>query len=841
MIVLKLTILLIFLVLFFVYTKREYFSTSSARVIWNPVSTPAGKSFKQISIGQNNVWTISTENKAYACFRPCNGTWRLIHGTIKQISLDPNSSSNLSIFGINNNNNIYSHPPLTSSTSTNTNNWTPYDGGLIHISVSGNGYIWGVNAAGHTYRIAKSDSISTSSTPWQDDLPRIRNKKIIKVEGGPNYVWALVSNSASSNTPTEIWKKHIDGQGCWTQVSGLSGGLIDISVRSDYVWGVNAAGIIYRKSQSSNTSNWEIINGPRAKAISHIGNYVWIVTNDGRILTSDPTSLTNQGCLENVQATTGRESIGNRQGLWISYYIFNSSNSDNDGIGSFISRRLHTSNIDFNWNGNIIGSRQNNVYISIDGFIKAPRTGRVVFQTTSDDGVRINIDGITQLMNTNGSGEVMNTWINQGGTSYITIPISMTTDTFYKIKVEYFNNQGIGALTLKWKWDGDTDFSAVPANVFYTTNTIPYYTACNPVVDMNTAYLDRHPITCRNDELLTGFKMGSNTCVRSDWGNIEYNCKPTSGVSDTDVQTLSTACNEIDGTNINYLDRHNISCPDGRALTEFKLERCSNTTSSANQANRSHRMVYKCARVQNLGKSVNYNTSCQNLDGEYLDGLKKFFVKCPPDEVLTGLQLTRENCKNRVRNKCINYQCAKTTNHSVTNPNNQAATSSDTQSTPITQTVADLTPEARRFLNMLRLENGEIYIGDNRIPVTIPYDASTDNTVGEMNKRALGTTLPNGTFENSTPVNCNTICNNTANCRAWDFVYDNSNPNYRRCSLKDAIGLTSANGYIALEKQPVSGAGASASGAGASVSGAGASVSGAGASASGASVGSALS
>ena len=48
----------------------------------------------------------------------------------------------------------------------------------------------------------------------------------------------------------------------------------------------------------------------------------------------------------------------------------------------------------------IIRDKKDKVYLLIEGFIKAG--GNVVFQVTSDDGVRIDIAGETQLKNEEG-------------------------------------------------------------------------------------------------------------------------------------------------------------------------------------------------------------------------------------------------------------------------------------------------------------------------------------------------------------------------------------------------------------------------------------------------------
>ena len=100
-------------------------------------------------------------------------------------------------------------------------------------------------------------------------------------------------------------------------------------------------------------------------------------------------------------------------------------------------------NFDFSWyaddpeNEIIIGDKRDNVYLLIEGFIKSPKIGNVVFQATSDDGVIIDIAGQTQLKNEEGNVAVA--WKGQAMTPYTTNKIYMKKDKFYKLLSQKYN------------------------------------------------------------------------------------------------------------------------------------------------------------------------------------------------------------------------------------------------------------------------------------------------------------------------------------------------------------------------------------------------------------------
>lgn len=159
---------------------------------------------------------------------------------------------------------------------------------------------------------------------------------------------------------------------------------------------------------------------------------------------------------------------GQLKGLALSYYNYCSNTKK---PGAFIEKKLFKSKISIDWSeSNIVNLKSNYVYLLFNGFIRAPKTGNVIFRTSSDDGIKININGETELFNEEGS--IVNSWLVQVPTSYTTKPISMKKNMYYNLKLEYFENTVAAVVKLEWKWDGDADFQLVPEDVFFTTSKL---------------------------------------------------------------------------------------------------------------------------------------------------------------------------------------------------------------------------------------------------------------------------------------------------------------------------------------------------------------------------------
>lgn len=131
--------------------------------------------------------------------------------------------------------------------------------------------------------------------------------------------------------------------------------------------------------------------------------------------------------------------------------------------GANFNTLLHTQidpQVSFHWNtdapkkldGTSIGSMPSDGFsIRWTGKVQAVESGTYTFQTHSDDGVRLWVNG-TQLVNS---------WIN-GGNQTRTGTISLTAGQQYTVTMEYFDNTMTAYAHLRWKRPGQSTFGIVP-------------------------------------------------------------------------------------------------------------------------------------------------------------------------------------------------------------------------------------------------------------------------------------------------------------------------------------------------------------------------------------------
>ena len=80
-------------------------------------------------------------------------------------------------------------------------------------------------------------------------------------------------------------------------------------------------------------------------------------------------------------------------------------------------------------------------------------------------------------------------------------------------------------------------------------------------------FWDRHPALCEDDEVMAALHFDTscgNTQMR-----IKAICRPL-GYTLSDA-SFDTACNEIKGKEVMYLDRHTVACSEGQALGRVRL------------------------------------------------------------------------------------------------------------------------------------------------------------------------------------------------------------------------------------------------------------------------------
>lgn len=145
----------------------------------------------------------------------------------------------------------------------------------------------------------------------------------------------------------------------------------------------------------------------------------------------------------------------------------------------------------------------------------------------------------------------------------------------------------------------------------------------------NIHFLDRHIVNCPSGSALAGFHLFRPTPTTISY---QKTCLASKGVS-SDMIELNTTPQDIDhnpNSSINYLDRQDVRCPDGRALQFFKVERSGPT-----------KIYYRfqCVKI-NTGDCVNEETDWTDMGSRsniYLD--RQNVKPSKQGHVLTGFKL----------------------------------------------------------------------------------------------------------------------------------------------------------------------------------------------------------
>ena len=135
-------------------------------------------------------------------------------------------------------------------------------GALKNVSVSGNGYVWGVNSKDSIYKCKKPCNGAWQPVPGG----------LAQISGGQKEVWGV-------NSSDNIYKRPVDGSGNWTQIPGK---LKNVSASDpNYVYGVNANDQIYKCKKPCNGA-WQLVPGG-LKQISGDGTTIWGVNGGNQI------------------------------------------------------------------------------------------------------------------------------------------------------------------------------------------------------------------------------------------------------------------------------------------------------------------------------------------------------------------------------------------------------------------------------------------------------------------------------------------------------------------------------------------------------------------------------
>jgi len=125
--------------------------------------------------------------------------------------------------------------------------------------------------------------------------------------------------------------------------------------------------------------------------------------------------------------------------------------------GSPVMQRTEAVNFDWSSNSPGPGVNKDNFSVRWTGKVEAAVTGDYTFQTISNDGVRLWINGVL----------VVNNWTNHAAETNDSPVVTLTNNQRYAITMEFYESMSAAIVKLKWKRPGDTSFAAVPKTRLY--------------------------------------------------------------------------------------------------------------------------------------------------------------------------------------------------------------------------------------------------------------------------------------------------------------------------------------------------------------------------------------
>jgi len=146
----------------------------------------------------------------------------------------------------------------------------------------------------------------------------------------------------------------------------------------------------------------------------------------------------------------GGSSPGTGTGLTGRYF-------NNTGLsGTHVLQRVEA--VNFKWTGSPgAGVNGNQFSARWTGQVEASATGNFRFQTRTDDGVRLWINGVL----------VVDNWTSHAAANDVTGTIALTANQKYSITMEFYDNTATAVAKLYWETPGQTTFILIPKSRLY--------------------------------------------------------------------------------------------------------------------------------------------------------------------------------------------------------------------------------------------------------------------------------------------------------------------------------------------------------------------------------------
>ncbi|WP_331346055.1 DUF6701 domain-containing protein [Cellvibrio sp. UBA7661] len=182
------------------------------------------------------------------------------------------------------------------------------------------------------------------------------------------------------------------------------------------------------------------------------------------------------------------------------------------------------SQINFDWGTGVPGPAgvgDNNFSVRWEGYIHVTQSGVHRFQTNSDDGVRLTVNGDL----------LIDQWNDHPVTAHNSAAVNLIAGNSYPIKLEYYENGGFAVAQLRWQIPGSASYVAIPSGVNASPITAPGLYEC---VTTPTGYLITHNatgITCAAESVTVTALNSSGVVYNPPAGTeVTLSTDPATGV-----------------------------------------------------------------------------------------------------------------------------------------------------------------------------------------------------------------------------------------------------------------------------------------------------------------------
>lgn len=161
------------------------------------------------------------------------------------------------------------------------------------------------------------------------------------------------------------------------------------------------------------------------------------------------TNSTGSSGYSNIASATTSAGSG-QNGLTATYFV------NQDLTGSTLVRTDAT--VDFNWTGSpATGIGADHFSVRWTGTVQAIESGSYRFETLSDDGVRLWVNGT----------RIINNWTNHAATYNTSGNVTLVAGQRYDVKMEFYENTGAAWAQLLWRRPGQTSYAVIPQAQLY--------------------------------------------------------------------------------------------------------------------------------------------------------------------------------------------------------------------------------------------------------------------------------------------------------------------------------------------------------------------------------------